>query len=71
MENKENYITLGQFLKLQDYVQSGGEAKHRIGEFEIYVNGEADNRRGKKLYVGDSVEINGDRYVIESQDENK
>ncbi|HEY4538198.1 MAG TPA: RNA-binding S4 domain-containing protein [Erysipelothrix sp.] len=71
MKKNEDYITLGQFLKLQDYVQSGGEAKHRINEFEIFVNGETDNRRGRKLYVGDEVQINGDHYIIESQDEDK
>lgn len=69
MNKKDNFITLGQFLKLQDYVQSGGEAKHRIHEFEIFVNGDADNRRGRKLYVGDEILINGDHYVIEAENE--
>lgn len=65
MTNKEKHITLGQFLKLQGFVNSGGEVKHRINEFEIFVNGEIENRRGKKLYQGDSVEINGQDFVIE------
>lgn len=69
MSKKENYITLGQFLKLNDYVQSGGEAKHRIHEFDIKINGEADYRRGRKIYPGDRVEVNGEIYDIEEEKE--
>ncbi len=65
MKKEDKYITLGQFLKLKDYVSSGGEAKHLINTFSIQVNGEDDNRRGRKLYNGDVVIINGDEYVIE------
>ncbi|MCY9207373.1 ribosome maturation protein RlbA [Bacillus subtilis] len=52
-------ITLGQFLKLADVIQSGGMAKWFLSEHEVLVNGEPDNRRGRKLYVGDVVEIEG------------
>lgn len=65
MKKEQAYITLGQFLKLKDYVSSGGEAKHLIRTFSIQVNGEDDNRRGKKLRNGDKVVINGDEYVID------
>lgn len=64
MTNKEKFITLGQFLKLEGFVNSGGEVKHRINEFEIFVNGEKENRRGKKLYQKDDVRINGQDFVI-------
>lgn len=64
MKKQRNYITLGQFLKLKDYVSSGGEAKHLIDTFSIQVNGEDDNRRGRKLYNDDEVIINGTTYVI-------
>ncbi|MCY7768286.1 ribosome maturation protein RlbA, partial [Bacillus inaquosorum] len=46
-------ITLGQFLKLADVIQSGGMAKWFLSEHEVLVNSEPDNRRGRKLYVGD------------------
>ena len=69
MEKNSSYITLGQFLKLKDYVQSGGEAKHLIHTFSIQVNGEDDNRRGRKLYVGDEVVINGHKYAISDTNE--
>ncbi|MGF7534858.1 ribosome maturation protein RlbA [Bacillus mexicanus] len=52
-------ITLGQFLKLADVIQSGGMAKWFLSEYEVLVNDEPDNRRGRKLYVGDVVEIEG------------
>ena len=52
-------ITLGQFLKLADVIQSGGMAKWFLSEHEVLVNNEPDTRRGRKLYVGDVVEIEG------------
>ncbi|WP_342412220.1 ribosome maturation protein RlbA [Bacillus sp. FSL K6-1560] len=52
-------IPLGQFLKLADVIQSGGMAKWFLSEHEVLVNDEPDNRRGRKLYVGDVVEIEG------------
>ncbi|WP_368651172.1 ribosome maturation protein RlbA [Bacillus inaquosorum] len=52
-------ITLGQFLKLADVIQSGGMAKWFLSEHKVLVNSEPDNRRGRKLYVGDVVEIEG------------
>lgn len=51
------YITMGQFLKLAEIIDSGGMAKWFLSEYEVYVNGEQDQRRGKKLRAGDVVEI--------------
>ena len=53
------YITLGQFLKLSDCISTGGQAKFFLQENEVLINGEADNRRGRKLYAGDKVEVEG------------
>ena len=53
------YITLGQFLKLADVIQSGGMAKWFLSENEIFINGEQDQRRGRKLRAGDKVQIPG------------
>ena len=61
---ESEYIKLEQFLKLIDLVSSGGEAKLFILGNEIKVNGELENRRGKKLYRDDLIEINGDKYQI-------
>ncbi len=51
------YITLGQLLKFQNIAASGGDIKAILSTQEVLVNGEPENRRGKKLYAGDVVEI--------------
>ncbi|MDP4105521.1 MAG: S4 domain-containing protein YaaA [Bacillota bacterium] len=53
------YIALGQFLKLADIIQTGGMAKWFLSENAIFINGEQDQRRGRKLYPGDKVKIPG------------
>ncbi|MFD2672218.1 S4 domain-containing protein YaaA [Marinicrinis sediminis] len=53
------YITLGQLLKKLDLVSTGGQVKFFLAETAIIVNGEAENRRGKKLWPGDQVHIEG------------
>jgi S4 domain protein YaaA len=58
------YVTLGQFLKLADIIQTGGEAKFFLSENLIVINGEEDNRRGRKLRDGDIVEVLGKNYKI-------
>ena len=49
------FITLGQFLKLADIISQGGEAKAYLATHEVKVNGESDNRRGRKLRNRDEV----------------
>lgn len=51
------YITLGQLLKMTNIISSGGMAKWFLGENVVYVNGAPEQRRGKKLYDGDVVNI--------------
>lgn len=58
------FITLGQLLKMLDIANSGGEIKHLIKTLDIKVNGTIENRRGKKLYKGDIVIIDGKSYTI-------
>ncbi|MFD1707830.1 S4 domain-containing protein YaaA [Siminovitchia sediminis] len=52
-------ITLGQFLKLADLIDSGGMAKWFLSEHTVLVNGDQDQRRGRKLSIGDRVDIEG------------
>ena len=54
------YITLGQLLKAEGFAESGAEARERIMAGEAKVNGEVETRRGRKLYDGDTVEIDGE-----------
>jgi ribosome-associated protein len=59
------YITLGQFLKMTDWIDSGGQAKVAVKTLKIFVNDEKEDRRGRKLYPGDKVKIEAKSYVIE------
>jgi ribosome-associated protein len=52
-------IRLGQFLKLADLIDTGGEAKIVIASGDVSVNGEVDTRRGRQLHPGDVVEVLG------------
>jgi ribosome-associated protein len=58
------YIKLDQLLKLTNLVRSGGEAKLFIAQNDIYVNGEKETRRGRKLRSGDIVSVNNEGYKI-------
>ena len=58
------FITLGQLLKITDWISSGGEAKFAVKELKITVNGEKEDRRGRKLYPGDEICIEDKRYTI-------
>lgn len=51
------FIKLDSLLKLSNLVQSGGEAKILIQEGKVKLNGETENRRGKKIHKGDIVEF--------------
>ena len=55
-----DFITLGQLLKLAGVVGSGGETKTFLMETSIRINGEHDNRRGRKVRPGDLVHVEGD-----------
>lgn len=62
---RSEYITLQQFLKIKNIISSGGEAKYYLAEHEVYVNQELENRRGRKLYPKDIVQVNGKEYQME------
>lgn len=61
------YITLGQFLKVADIIQSGGEAKSFLAFNEVYINDELDVRRGRKLRHGDKVVVENEEFIIENE----
>lgn len=60
---RDDFIKLGQVLKLASVVQDGVEAKYVIQERKVKVNGEVDLRRGRKIYPGDVVSF-GDAKII-------
>lgn len=53
------FITLGQFLKLSNCIDSGGHAKFFLQETMVKVDGEPEQRRGRKLFHDQVVEIEG------------
>ena len=57
-------IRLSQLLKLANVVQDGVEAKFRIANEEVRVNGVVEIRRGRKLRNGDRVEFNDEIYEV-------
>lgn len=59
------FITLTQLLKEENIISSGGQAKYYLMDHPVLLNGEPENRRGKKLYDHDEIEIEGERYLIE------
>lgn len=65
------YIKLGQFLKFTGVVFSGSECKEFIEKNAIKVNGKEEKQRGKKLFSGDFIEINNQKYLIEMKNDFK
>ena len=59
-----DYIELQQLLKITDWISTGGEAKVAVKKLKIYVNGIKEGRRGKKLYPGDKIVIQGKEYKV-------
>lgn len=60
-------LTLGQFLKLADLIDSGADAKDAIATGAVTVNGEVDTRRGRGLADGDVVELSGRRARVNAR----
>lgn len=65
--DSEPTIRLSQFLKWKGICGTGGEAKIRIVEGEVQVNGEIETRRGRVLREGDRVLIEGEEFVVNLQ----
>ncbi|GAA1763649.1 RNA-binding S4 domain-containing protein [Luedemannella helvata] len=57
-------IRLGQFLKLANVVDTGGEIKDLLASGDVLVNGEVDERRGRQLHPGDIVTVGGLRLRV-------
>ena len=58
------YITLGQFLKFTNIIANGGDEKVFLMTTSVYVNDELEQRRGRKLRVGDKILVNNNEYII-------
>ena len=59
-----DYITLGQFLKYVGIIDSGALAKAFLAKNTVLVNGEPENRRGRKLYADFIIEFEGKVFKV-------
>ena len=64
VEITTEYITLGQLLKFTGLIRQGSMAKEYIMASKIIVNGEKEDRRGRKLYKGFVVSINEHEFEL-------
>lgn len=64
---QDDYIKLGQALKLAGLVESGVDAKYVIQDRQVKVNGQVETQRGKKLVENDEVCFEGNTFVIRSK----
>lgn len=62
----DEYIKLGQALKLAGLVSSGIEAKVLIQDSLVKVNGEIEVKRGRKLYPLDIFELEENQVKVTS-----
>ena len=66
LKSDQEYITLQSLLKITDIISTGGMVKAYLAENEVLVNGELEDRRGRKLFPGDKVEVEGRTFVIKT-----
>ena len=64
LKENEEFITLQSLLKITNVIATGGMAKIYLSENVVLVNGEQENRRGRKLYSGDKIELPEGVFVI-------
>lgn len=62
---KDEFIKLGQAIKLAGLVENGAEAKEVIQAGAVKVNGETDLRRGRKLVSGDVIDYHGKQVTVQ------
>ena len=64
IEITTEFIRLDALLKFAAAVESGGEAKLLIQDAQVKVNGDICTQRGRKIREGDSVDVNGESYIV-------
>jgi len=58
-------MKLDQFLKWNNVVSTGGEAKMLIKSGQVSINGEIEKRRGRKLKIGDVVKFSNNEIIYQ------
>lgn len=65
LQFKGEYITLSQVLKKFGFIGTGGEFHAFCETNEIFVDDVHEIRKGRKLYDGMILKINGESYQME------
>lgn len=58
------FIKLDQFLKWCGVADNGVMGKHMVLDGMVKVNGKLEERRGRKLYPGDEVEVLDQKFKV-------
>lgn len=61
-----DHITLANALKVAGAAESGGQAKIKVREGDVHVNGAVETKPGRKLRAGDKIAIGEQEWVIEA-----
>ncbi len=64
MINREP-VELFKLLKFEGLTATGGEAKAVIDEGLVFVNGQIEMRKRRKMMSGDTFEFDGESYLLE------
>ena len=64
VEINQEPTELYKILKFEHIVSGGGEAKQIIAEGYVYLNGEVETRKRKKVYSGDLIYFNEQYFQV-------
>lgn len=64
VEINQEPTELYKILKFENIVSGGGEAKRVISDGYVYLNGEVETRKRKKVYAGDQLFFNGQYFQV-------
>ncbi|MFT6349688.1 MAG: ribosome-associated protein [Psychromonas sp.] len=64
VEIKEEPTALYKILKFANLVSGGGEAKLAITEGYVFLNGQVETQKRKKIYAGDLISFNEQHYQV-------
>lgn len=58
-------VELYKILKFENLVYGGGEAKMAIANGYVLVNDQVETQKRKKINAGDTIEFDGERFLIQ------
>jgi len=63
-------VELYKILKFEGLASSGAAAKLAIESGDVFVNGEIETRKRKKIYARDVIEFGGEKIVLTFREAN-